>query len=141
MTISFENAREEDILSIFQLNKELIDKYEDIASIDYDRVIDWVRHNIEKQLPHFRRVMAYGNLAGYFCLIPTDEKWELDSLFVLPPYQNQGIGTQILKHVRKETSGNLFFFVFKENTHAIRLYERMGFHIVKEIHKTRFIME
>jgi len=141
MTISFVPARQEDIPSIFQLNKELIDTYEDIASIDYDRVIRWVQRNIEQQLSHFRRVLADGSLAGYFCLIPTEEKWELDSLFVLPPYQNQGIGTQILEFARKEAHGNLFFFVFKENTNAIRLYERMGFRIVKEIHKTRFIME
>lgn len=141
MTISFENAREQDILPIFRLNQELIDKYEDIASIDYDRVIAWVRSNIEEQLPHFRRVMADGKLAGYFCLMPGDGKWELDSLFVLPPYQNQGIGTKILEYARKEAKGNLFFFVFKGNINAIRLYERMGFRIVKEIHKTRFIME
>ena len=141
MTLTFLPAKREDLTAVFQLNKDLIDQYEDVTHIDYDRVLQWVRQNIEQQLPHFRRVMADDKLAGYFCLIPTEDKWELDSLFVLPPYQNQGIGTQILEFARKEAHGNLFFFVFKENTNAIRLYERMGFRIVKEIHKTRFIME
>lgn len=141
MILTYAPARAEDIPFLFQLNKDLIDKFEDITSIDYDRVLRRVNTNIEAQLPHFRRVLADGCLAGYFCLIPGKDKWELDGLFVLPPYQNRGIGSLILEYARKEANGKLFFFVFKANSNAIRLYERMGFHITKEIHGTRYIME
>ena len=139
--ISYTPAQEADILPIFQLNQDLIDKYEDLASIDYDRILDWVRKNIETQLPHFRRVLLDGKLAGYFCLCPSDDKWEADSLFVFPEFQNQGIGTQVLKDCLRESDGKLFFYVFKENTGALRLYERLGFRIVKEARETAYIME
>ena len=139
--LSFVPATQEDVLPIFQLNKELIDRYEDTASIDYDRVMIWVEQNIRRQLPCFRRVIADGELAGYFCLAPSGEKWELDSLFVLKPFRNQGIGTKLLEYARKESKNQLFFYVFKNNVDAIRLYERMGFRITKEIHNTRYIME
>lgn len=138
---TFEPARQEDILPLFQLNRELIDKYEDCAAIDYDRVLSWVRNNIAAQLPHFRRVLADGELAGYFCLCPGDDAWELDSLFVFPEFQNRGIGTKIIRHCQAQSEDPLFLYVFKDNTGALRLYKRLGFEIVREARKTAYVME
>lgn len=141
MTITQENAKEEDLILLFQLNKNLIDRYEDTASINYDRVLSWLKQNLKDSLPHFRRILADGQLAGYYCLIPSAEQWELDSLFVLPPFQSKGIGSQILSQCIQESSGKLFFYVFRANHRAIALYQRMGFAVCKEVGKTRYIME
>lgn len=137
--LRFEPALPEDVPVLFQLNKQLIDDYEDTASLDYGRVLQWVRANLEKTLPCFRRVLYDGNLAGWFCLSPAEGKTELDSLFVLPEYQGRGIGTEILKHCQK--SAPVFLYVFCGNVRAIALYERMGFRIAKEVGTTRYIME
>lgn len=139
--LTFEPARQEDILPLWDLNKNLIDRYEDCASIDYDRVLNWVRKNIETQLPHFQRILSDGDLAGYFCLQPSEEGLELDSLFILPWFQNQGIGTEVLRKCRHDAKDTLFLYVFRENTGAIRLYQRLGFQITKEVGATRYIME
>nr|MBQ8245206.1 GNAT family N-acetyltransferase [Oscillospiraceae bacterium] len=141
MILSYAPALEEDILPILQLNKALINRYEELSSIDYPSVIRWVRQNIEKQLPHFRRVLMDGTPAGYFCLCPSDRKWELDSLFIFPEYQGNGIGTEVIRTCLNASGGKLFLYVFKDNTGALRLYERMGFQIVKEARKTAYLME
>ncbi len=134
-------ARPEDVETIFQLNRQLIDQYEDMDSIDYPRVLHWVRRNIERTLPHFHRVMWNGELAGFYALIPGNDKWEIDSLFVLPAFQNRGIGTKILKSCQDASPVPLFLYVFRENIRAMDLYKRMGFEITQEVGNTRYILE
>ena len=140
MILTYEDAKEEDLCLLFAFNKDLIDRYEDVASIDYDQVLAWVKQNLTASLPHFRRVLADGQLAAFYCLSPSDSNWELDSLFVLPPFQRKGIGTEILKKCIQDSSGKLFLYVFRKNTGAVTLYERMGFR-VRQTLPTRYILE
>ena len=141
MKVTFVPAGEEDVSRIFQLNKELIHRYEDLSAIPYDKVLSWVEENIRQQLPHFRRIMADGSHAGYFCLCPAAGKWELDSLFVFPEYQGRGIGREAVRYCQNRADTTLFLYVFKENTGALRLYQRLGFRIAKEVRATAYIME
>ena len=131
----------EDIPRIFQLNKELIHRYEDLSSIPYEKVLSWVEENIRRQLPNFRRIIADGEHAGYFCLCQAEGKWELDSLFVFPEFQGRGIGTEAVRYCQKEADKTLFLYVFKENAGALKLYQRLGFRITKEVRTTAYIME
>ena len=139
--LTYESAGPEDLELLFTLNRQLIDTYEDKEAIDYDCVLKWVRRNLEQTLPRFTRVLYRGQVAAFYALIPSDEKTELDSIFVLPPFQNRGIGTRILHRCMEDADTPLFLYVFRRNTGAIRLYERNGFHIIKEVGKTRYIME
>lgn len=138
--IRFVPALPEDLELLFQLNRALIDQYEDIGSIDYDKVLLWVRKNIEQNLSHFSRILCNGKPAGFFCLAECDDRWELDSLFVLQPFQGQGIGTQVLRHCQS-CCPSLMLYVFRKNIAAIRLYEKMGFAVTQAVGKTRYIME
>lgn len=141
MTLCYEPACQKDLEPLFQLNKQLIEQYEDLSYIDYPRVLAWVRRNLQRNLSGVTRVLRDGILVGYFCLCREDGKLELDSLFVLPPFRGQGIGTEILRKCLREADVPVFLFVFRENTRAAALYRRMGFRIVKEAGKTRYIME
>ena len=138
--VSFTPALPEDAEVLFSLNRDLIARYEDISAIDHERVLLWVRRNIERNIPHFSRILLDGELAGYFCLTEEDGTWELDSLFVLPPFQRRGIGTAVLRHCQRAYP-SLLLYVFRANRGAIRLYEKMGFSITKEVGKTRYIMQ
>lgn len=138
--LTFSPAKPEDVPLIFSLNKDLIERYEDLSAIDYDKVLIWVRRNIEGNLPHFSRILWDGALAGFFCLTEEGGTWELDSLFVLPPFQGLGIGTQVLRHCQ-QTHPSLLLYVFRRNTGALRLYEKTGFSVTKEVRNTRYIMQ
>ena len=137
--LRFTPALPRDVQLLYTLNKELIDRYEDISSIDYDRVLAWVRNHIEQNIHAFSRVLHQEELVGFYCMLVSEEAAELDSLFVLPPFQNQGIGTAILEHCQHNAS-SLFLYVFRNNTGAIRLYQRCGFQISEEVGTTRLIM-
>ena len=139
MNLTFVPAQESDLDLLFRLNKNLIDTFEDLTTIDYPKVLQWVRRNLENNLPHFTRVLCDGTVAGFFCLTDEGEKQELDSLFVLPEFQNQGIGTAILRHCLKDIP--VYLYVFNRNTRAIALYQRLGFQITQTVGTTRCIME
>ena len=141
MKLTFVPAQETDISAIFELNRELMHLYEDLTAIDYEKVLEWVKNNIRQQLPYFRRVMMDEQLAGYFCLCPSEGKWELDSLFILSAYRNRGIGTAVVKHCLAQSGGRLFLYAFKANTGAMGLYQRLGFHVVREVRNTAYILE
>ena len=138
--LTYTPALPEDVEQIFLLNKALIDEYEDVDTVDYDKVLLWVHRSIEKNLPFFTRVLSDGTLAGFYCLMPSDGALELDSLFVLPEFRGSGIGTQILKKCQA-CSPALFLYVFRRNVRAVALYERLGFRVIKAAGNTRYIMK
>ena len=47
-------------------------------------------------------------------------------LFVLPSYQNMGIGKKLITHV-KELRGSISLDVLKENSKVLKFYEKCGF--------------
>ncbi len=60
-------------------------------------------------------------------------------IFILPPYQNKGIGTALIMKFMKlvtDSSKTLKLQTLKENTRAKKLYERLGFTVTSsdEIH-------
>ena len=141
MNLRFYPSVPEDAKVILQFNRQLIHRYEDIDAIDYDRVLNWVAKNIESNLPCFRRVFRDEKLVGYYGLLSSGKGTELDSFFVLPEFRNQGIGTEVLRHIQISAESPIFLYVFRRNTGAIALYRRMGFAIVKEVGSTRYVME
>ena len=64
--ITFTSAEQRDLPLLFQLNRQLIDAYEDTASIDSGRVLAWVRKNLEAHLGDFRKILYDGEPAGFF---------------------------------------------------------------------------
>ena len=138
--ITYQTATQEDVPAIFSLSKALIDQYEDVASIDYQKVLQWVQNKITENICQYRCIYANGVKAGYFHLIPGDAETELDDLYVLPEFRNQGIGTAVLQHCISITTTPMFLYVFKKNTEAIKLYSRIGFSVSEEVGKTRYIL-
>ena len=142
--IQFKIANNDDIELIYYLNKNLIDKYEDVKSIDYERVLKWVREKIEDNINLYKAIFYNGIKVGYFYLHEVDLKLEIDDLYIFDEYQNKGIGTFVLNScisISNEKNVSLFLYVFAKNTGACSLYKRLGFEIIQNIKDTRYIME
>lgn len=145
MNLRFQPAGHSDIDALFELSKTLIDRYEDLSSIDLDEVLPWVRRKLLKKLPEYRAVYLNDEKVGFFRLFESDGNvLELDDLYVLSPHQGQGIGSEIIRYCISESNKHekpLTLYVFTKNTGAIRLYERFGFRIRETVSPTRIIME
>lgn len=138
MILSYRNAGIDDVDMIFSQAKTLIDTYEDLASINYESVLAWVKRKIETNISQYTCVTVDGIKCAYFCLCPDGE---LDDFYVLPAFRNRGIGTEILKKCIAETKEKLYLYVFSGNNRAISLYIRHGFSVRELVGKTRLIME
>ncbi|MBR2402343.1 MAG: GNAT family N-acetyltransferase [Lachnospiraceae bacterium] len=141
MELQFAPAQECDIEKIYASNKELIDTYEDIENIDYEKVLQWVLKKIETNIEEYVAVFLDGKKAGYYHFYPSEGKMELDDLYIFPEFRSKGIGTAIIQKCFEESDGTIFLYVFAKNVRAIALYEKLGFKIVKNIRDTRYIME
>lgn len=137
MNLVFTAADLSDVPVIFAQAKDLIDSYEDVTSIDYDRVLAWVKRKIETHICEYRCVVTDGQKAAYYRLC---DDGELDDLYVLPAFQGQGIGSEILKRCIAESKADMYLYVFRDNVRAIAFYKRFGFSVRKTVGHTRFIM-
>ncbi len=141
MNLLFEKATESDIQAIYEFNKYLIDRYENVQNIEYDKVLSWVQRKIETYIEEYQRILFDGELAGYYRFHQDGDKMELDDLYIFPQYRNQQIGTTIIEKCLLETDLPVYLFVFIKNTKAVELYKRIGFEIVETIQDSRYIMQ
>ena len=144
MNLRFEPAGLIDLEPLFELSKSLIEQYEDLSSIDLEKVLAWVRRKLEKKLTEYRAVFLNEQKVGYFRLCEGDDgALEIDDLYVLAPYQGRGVGSEIVRHCieeSKQAGKPLMLYVFTENTGAVRLYEKMGFELKEIVSPTRKIL-
>lgn len=141
MELQFASAKECDIERIYDSNKELIEAYEDVENIDYDKVLQWVLKKIKTNIDEYVAVFLDGRKVGYYHFYPSEGKMELDDLYIFPEFRSKGIGSAIIQKCMEESDSTIFLYVFAKNVHAIALYEKLGFKIVKNIRDTRYIME
>ena len=138
MNLQFLSASDADIPVIYAQAKNLIDTYEDISAIDYDKVLAWVKRKITTCIKEYSAVISEGNTCAYYRLC---EDGELDDLYVLPSFRNRGIGSEIMKKCIEYGKSSMYLYVFSRNTRAIAFYERFGFVVRENVGKTRLIME
>ncbi|MGM9618552.1 MAG: GNAT family N-acetyltransferase [Oscillospiraceae bacterium] len=141
MTLTYAPAQEADIEAIFAFNKEQIDRYEDTAAIDYEKVLGWVRRKLRQHISEYMCIRVDGETAGYYHFHMAEGKMELDDLYLFPEWRGKGIGTAVIEKCCAQARGPVFLYVFKKNCRAVALYEKMGFRVTREAGGTRYIME
>ena len=142
MNITYEKAKEEDIEPIYELCRQLIHDYEQLETIDYPKVMNWIRKKIENSIDEYTTVHANGEKAGYYHFYQNEDgQFEIDDLFVFPEFQNHGIGSEVVKKCCASVRAPIILYVFIKNKRAISLYEKLGFKVSETIHNSRYIMK
>lgn len=142
MDIICKPATTEDVEPIYQWSKWLVDTYEDVTTIPYDRVLQWMHRKIEASLSDYSTIYVQGEKAGYFHFFKNQEgAYELDDLYIFPPFQNRGIGTYIIRLCCNSVDTPVMLYVFVKNQRALSLYQRLGFQMVEAPDTTRYIMQ
>ena len=141
MCITYQKATANDIDSIYQLCTRLIKDYEQLELIDYRKVLEWVREKIEKSIEEYTVIFVNEQKAGYYHFYKNDSgKFEIDDLYIFPKFQNQGIGSTVVRNCCQSVNEPVMLYVFSANKGAVSLYQRLGFEISETIHGTRYIM-
>lgn len=142
MNLTYKKAQMEDFERIYELSKQLIDDYEEIENIDYEKVLSWVRKKIEKCIDEYTVIYVDGEKAGYYRFFKNDEDvFEIDDLYIFSAFQNRGIGSTVIEKCCSEVNEPVILYVFSKNVRAVSLYERLGFEVIKSIKGSRYIMK
>lgn len=141
MNITYDKAKNSDIEPIYQLCKQLIDDYENVKKIDYDKVLQWVHKKIENSIDEYTVVSVDNKKAGYYHFYKNEDvEYELDDLYIFAEYQNQGIGSEVIKKCCNSIDAPIILYVFIKNQRAVSLYKRYGFEIIETLNNSRYIM-
>ena len=138
--LTFTGAALEDIPVLYSLCKELIDRYEDLSQIHYDKVLKWVRTKITENISRYTCIWLGAEKVGYYFLDASEGQIELDDFYILPQFRCHGIGTAVLRHCVSSADLPMYLYVFQKNEGAIKLYKQIGFYVAEEVSKTRYIM-
>jgi len=99
----------------------------------------WAKWDDEKQMEYYRNsfevdnnfiVKFFENKIGWLNIIETESNIDINQIFILPKYQNKGIGGKIIKDIMDKGINNnkvLNLQVLKCNKKAQKLYEKLGF--------------
>ena len=142
MNITYDRAAAEDAECIYQLCKQLIDEYENIDDMDYDKVLKWVRKKIENCIMDYTAVYADGKKAGYYHFYQNEDgEYEIDDLYIFPEYQSRGIGTAVIRKCCSQVDKPVMLYGFIKNDRAFSLYKSLEFEVVKTVKASRYIMK
>ena len=78
---------------------------------------------------HTRHILQRGELVGFVVVIPRQDDWLLDHLYIHPSAQGQGVGSWVLRQVLTEADvrGLAINVTALRHSDATRFYERHGF--------------
>jgi N-acetylglutamate synthase-like GNAT family acetyltransferase len=97
-----------------------------------------LQHEIEEGVV-FSAFEEAGSVAGVMGLQHVHDVTLIRHAYVRTASQNQGIGAQLLSHLRQLTSGPVLIGTWASASWAIRFYERYGFQIVDNQEKDRLL--
>lgn len=141
MHIEYQQATPNDIPMIYAQCQKIIYDYEDPTLIN-DEILQWIRRKIENKINEYQTIYLNGQKVGYFHFAKNASgMFELDDLYILAPFQNQGIGSAVITSCLAKVQEPIMLYVFIKNQRAIALYQRHGFEIVKMVGHSRYIMQ
>jgi ribosomal protein S18 acetylase RimI-like enzyme len=127
-------ATKDDLDLIFEILRASLRPYVQQTWGVWDEAIQRQRFNdVTKVEDHFLLELS-GQTVGCLCFKESATEVRLVRLFITPPYQNRGLGTQVMREIMllgDRQSLPIQLRVLRVNP-ARRLYERLGFSVVGE---------
>ena len=105
-------------------------------------VQELIRKDVQQSIKDTQMIMDGDKTIGMFtaCMIDDGEWRYIGEIYLIPEYRGRGIGTSILKN-EIDNFDKIRLQVATTNTQAIKLYESLGFKIVKEVDGQMYLME
>lgn len=100
---------------------------------EYNKISNYVKRETPKMLDDTRIIMFDNDQPiGMIIAYQKEQDWFIDDIFLIPEFRHKGIGRMILEN-EIASHDQLALWVYKSNTHAISLYESLGFKVEESI--------
>ena len=136
--LKFNKCMQKDTNRLYELSKKLINTYEN-KNVNFEFIYKWIKNKLNNEIHDYYQILYNNTHVGYIHIINENEI-EIDDFYIFDEYQNMGIGTKVLNTIIKNSTKNIFLYVFIKNTKAISLYKKLGFKIIENIKDSRYIM-
>ena len=130
----FRKASEEDYEFIYQVKKEAYQNYVEInfGSWDEEKQREYFKAFIDACKEDAYIITLVENDIGFYNGHLSENEYEIGNICIVPAYQNNGIGTKILKDIISQNCGKAITLQYFKQNPVGRLYERLGFKITGE---------
>lgn len=135
-------ASKKDIPRLIQYKKEIIYMYsKGLSGEEKENITEYVITSVNEMFKDYYNIVLDDKIIGSILIKDIKEGKLLDEIYIEKEFRNNGIGTDIIMKVVKESDNkNIYLWVYKENTKAVSLYKRLGFKIIDET-ESRYYME
>ena len=106
-----------------------------------DEVIDELIQDSKDSVGRTRMILLNDEPIGILQAYELESYWYIGEIYLKEEYRDQGIGRDVLEYeIDNHSDEILCLNVYKTNTHAIELYESLGFEVTEEDDE-RYIMK
>ena len=88
-----------------------------------------INQNVELNCTAYKMIYVEKSIAGAYLVIPYDDGYIIDQLFLFEEFRNQGIASSIIEKLKKEYDP-LYAWSYKDNFMALTLFKKQGFHTI-----------
>jgi len=140
MIYQLENATFENLNLLIEYKLHNILEYAtDLSQEEVTKIHNYVNSHIPKQISNYKIIKLDTKIIGCLLVEKHLDGVILDEIFIEEEYRNKGIGTNIIHDILTNHS-IVYLWVYKRNINAIKLYEKLGFHIIENT-ETRYFMK
>lgn len=124
--------KDSDILTSIKLVTMIDDEMDKILSYnEKEKIRKSVVKNIEMTCEQYKIIYVGKKIAGAYVVMPYEDGFIIDEIYLFKEFRNQGIGTEIINRIKKEYP-IIYLWVYKNNKKAIRLFTKLGFFVISD---------
>ena len=106
---------------------------------EINRIKNYVNRTIPQQIDNYKIIIIDNKIVGCVLVVPKDDGFLLDEIYIETDFRNKGIGTKIIKSILLDKE-IVYLWVYKLNEKAIQLYKKLGLNSLEET-ETRYYMK
>ena len=124
--------KDSDILTSIKLVTMIDDEMDKILSYnEKEKIRKSVVKNIEMTCEQYKIIYVGKKIAGAYVVMPYEDGFIIDEIYLFKEFRNQGIGTEIINRIKEEYP-IIYLWVYKNNEKAIRLFTKLGFFVISD---------
>ena len=134
-------ALKKDIPRLAQYKKDIIYMYsKGLSGEEKENINEYVITSVNEMFKDYYNIIIDDKIIGIVCIKDLENAKLLDEIYLEKEFRNNGIGTDIIMKILKESDNkNIYLWVYKENSKAVVLYNRLGFKIIDETESRQYM--